>query len=196
MGRTIHVFEKESWDWRDEFTDLGDDPGASLIEKLSDDDIAVRWKAAWALGHLGDPRAVAPLVASLNFTASMVQGEGVFTLNMASVWALGRLKDPRAVEPLVGGLSSACSDYVWVAAWALGEIGDRRAVGPLQVARARDERDEFECVWQGDASWAGWMLDPAEKVVLTAITEQTYQEPETPVERALEKLGGTVSPRG
>ncbi|QYZ78113.1 HEAT repeat domain-containing protein [Methanofollis formosanus] len=186
MDRTIRAFEKESWDWREEFTDLGDDAGASLIEKLSDDDIAVRWKAAWALGHLGDPRAVDPLIASLDFTAPVVREEGEFTLNMAAAWTLGKLKDSRAVEPLIRGLSSACSDYVWVAAWALGEIGDRRAIGPLQKAR---ERDEFECVWQSDASWSGRVTDPAEKVVLASITERTFHTPETPVEKALEKLG-------
>ncbi|WP_342676357.1 HEAT repeat domain-containing protein [Methanofollis sp. UBA420] len=184
MGSTIRA--SEYWDWREEFTDLGDDPVASLIEKLADDDIAVRWKAAWALGHLGDSRAVDPLIASLDFAGPMVVGEGVFTLNMAAAWALGKLKDPRAVEPLIRGLSSACSDYVWVAAWALGEIGDTRAVGPLQEAR---ERDEFECVWQGDASWSERVSDPAENVVLTAITGRTFHGPETPVEKALEKLG-------
>lgn len=184
MGSTIRT--SEYWDWREEFADLGDDPAASLIEKLGDDDIAVRWKAAWALGHLGDPRAVDPLIASLDFAGPMVVGEGTFTLNMAAAWALGKLKDPRAVDPLIRGLSSACSDYIWVAAWALGEIGDRRAVGPLQEAK---ERDEFECVWQGDASWSGRVPDPAENVVLTAITERTFHGPETPVEMALEKLG-------
>jgi HEAT repeat protein len=185
MGSTIRA--SEYWDWRGEFTDLGDDPVASLIEKLAAADIAVRWKAAWALGHLGDSRAVDPLIASLDFARPIVMGEGTFTLNMVSAWALGKMKDSRAVDTLIQGLSSACSDYVWVSAWALGEIGDRRAIGPLEEAR---EREEFECVWQGDASWTGRGSDPAENDVLTAITERTFHGPETPVERALEKLGG------
>lgn len=173
-------------DWREEFADLGDDPVAALIEKLSDEDVAVRWKAAWALGHLGDPRAVGPLVSVLDFAGPIVLGKETFTLTMVVAWALGRLKDPRAVEPLIAGLSSDCSDYVWIAAWALGEIGDPSAIGPLKRA---EEKDEFECVWQVDAASAETVQDPAETAVLASITKRTFHGPVSPVRTALEKLG-------
>jgi HEAT repeat protein len=36
-----------------------------LIEALKDEDWRVRQKAAWALGYLGDPRALTPLRRAL-----------------------------------------------------------------------------------------------------------------------------------
>jgi len=53
---------------------------------------AGRASAAAALGRLGDPRAVDPLIASLN------EDNGAVTT--ASIVALGQLKDKRAIEPL------------------------------------------------------------------------------------------------
>ena len=175
------------WDWREEFPDLGDDPVPSLIAKLGDVNSKVRWKAAWALGHLGDARAVDPLIASLDFSRPYVSGEDAFTLNMVAAWALGRLKDPRAVEPLIRALSNACDDFVWIAAWALGEIGDPRAIAPLRAAL---QRGGFECVWapmrpsppEEARAWA-------EYAVLDCLTRMTFHAPKTPIERALEELG-------
>lgn len=185
------------WDWREEFSDLGDDPVPSLIVKLGDENPKVRWKAAFSLGNLGDARAVDPLIASLDFSRPYASGEDAFTLNMVAAWALGRLKDPRAVEPLIGALSSTCDDFVWIAAWALGEIGDTRAVAPLRAAL---QRGEFECVWApGRPSPPEEFPDRVEFAVLDCITVMTFHAPETPIERALEKLGSapeqTVNPQ-
>jgi hypothetical protein len=175
------------WDWREEFPDLGEDPVPSLIVKLGDENPKVRWKAAWALGHLGDARAVDPLIASLDFSRPYASGEDAFTLNMVAAWALGKLEDPRAVEPLIRALSNACDDFVWIAAWALGEIGDTRAIAPLRAAL---EQGGFECVWApGRPSPPEEFLDRVEFAVLDCITRMTFHAPETPIERALEKLG-------
>jgi hypothetical protein len=174
------------WDWREEFPEPGPDEVAFLLTKLSDADISVRWKAAWALGHSGDPRAVDPLIRSLDFTRPYVPGEGEFTLNMVAAWALGKLRDRRAVQPLIQALANACSDFVWIAAWALGEIGDHRAVGPLQEAL---EKGEFECVWSADTPFSDELQEHPENAVLDYITETTYRDGISPIVRALGNLG-------
>ncbi len=184
------------WDWREEFPDLGEDPVPSLIVKLGDENPKIRWKAAWALGNLGDARAVDPLIASLDLSRPYASGEDAFTLNMVAAWALGKLEDPRAVEPLIRALSNACDDFVWIAAWALGEIGDTRAIAPLRAAL---EQGGFECVWApGRPSPPEEFLDRTEFTVLDCITRMTFHAPETPIERALEKLravpGQTTNP--
>ncbi|MDI6719834.1 MAG: HEAT repeat domain-containing protein [Methanomicrobiales archaeon] len=170
----------------EEFSDLGEDPVPGLIIKLSDTDIKVRWKAAWRLGYLGDPRAVEPLIHSLDFSRPYVAGEDEFTLNMVAAWALGRIRDPRAVEPLIQALSNPCDDFVWIAAWALGEIGDTRAIAPLEATL---QRGGFECVWAGDSPPSDTFWDPVEHAVLDSITGSTFHEGASPVVRALEKLG-------
>ena len=91
---------------------------------------SVRKDAMAALGEIGDPRGVEPLIAAL---ADEQTGR-------AAIGALGQIGDPRAVEPLIvilsrehqSALSRGCD-----AAQALGEIGDSRAVGPL-IAAAHD----------------------------------------------------------
>jgi hypothetical protein len=176
---------EDYWDWREEFPEPGPDEVAFLIIKLSDADLSVRWKAAWGLGHIGDSRAVHPLINSLDFTRSFVRGEEEFTLNMVAAWALGKLRDRRAVKSLIQALGNACSDFVWIAAWSLGEIGDPRAVGPLKEAH---EKGEFECVWSADATFSDELQEHPEDAVLDYITETTYRDGISPILRALGNL--------
>ncbi len=75
----------------------GNPPGyderlAHFIALLSDDDEVSRWKAAEALGRLGDPAAVDELIATLWDDDARVR--------LKVAWALGRIGDPRAVQPL------------------------------------------------------------------------------------------------
>ncbi len=79
--------------------------------------------AAEALGRLGDPAAVEPLLVALADTEPQVQ--------YAAAEALGRLGDARAVKPLIAGLSELSPLAQCAAAAALGELGDKRAVRPL-----------------------------------------------------------------
>jgi len=94
----------------------------------------VREKAALALGEIGDPRAVDPLIEILNpdrlkIGLSTGSPSNVFE---AAIIALGRIGDPRSVEPLCVVLSIRVHpNDQRMAAWALGEIGDPRAVDPL-----------------------------------------------------------------
>ncbi len=108
----------------------------SLIEALNDESSRVVGSAAYALGAIGDNRAVNPLCAKL------LAGRSV-----ACAMALGQLKDPNAVNPLIeaiktseerhirGGLVTKC-------VVALGEIGDPKAIEILNEALDSASRNE------------------------------------------------------
>lgn len=68
-----------------------DVPG--LIKALGNNDLDVRWRAAAALGEIGDARAVEPLIVALRDPHGWVCKEAIV--------ALGKIGDPRAVEPLI-----------------------------------------------------------------------------------------------
>ncbi|HSW29622.1 MAG TPA: HEAT repeat domain-containing protein [Longimicrobiales bacterium] len=93
-----------------------------LIRALEDE--RVRTEAARALGDVGDPRAVRPLVAALGDAEAPVREE--------AARALGRLNDPSAA----GALAAALADDAWrvqdAAASALRSLGSRDAVPRLR----------------------------------------------------------------
>ncbi|SDH51254.1 HEAT repeat [Roseospirillum parvum] len=106
------------------------DPAADGLDRMA---------AAYALGEIGDGRAVAPLIAALDRDMSERTG-----LAMAAIPALGQLGDSRAVPLLRRALAK--SDDHWLgraeAARALGWIGDPSAVPDLLAATTRtDTRD-------------------------------------------------------
>lgn len=98
------------------------DPAHSVYE---------RKQAAEALGELGDPAAVEPLIQTLNtwVTAGTNDLDEIGTVAVA----LGKLGDARAVEPLIAALQakrwkmSTKRDIIA----ALGSLRDSRAVMPL-----------------------------------------------------------------
>ncbi len=65
---------------------------AHFIRMLSDDDEVSRWKAAEALGRIGDPGAVDELISTLWDDDARVR--------LKAAWALGRIGDFRAYAPL------------------------------------------------------------------------------------------------
>lgn len=85
-----------------------------------------RTNAAWALGALGNRRAVPLLSRSLADTEASVRKR--------SAWALGALDASEAVPALVEALKDSDAGVREQAAWALGAIGDRRAVDGLVAA--------------------------------------------------------------
>jgi len=65
---------------------------AHFIALLSDDDEVSRWKAAEALGRIGDPAAVDELISSLWDDDARVR--------LKAAWALGQIGDQRAIPSL------------------------------------------------------------------------------------------------
>ena len=116
-----------------------------LVARLRDEDVDVCIDAAAALGRLGDPSAVAPLVESLRKDPD---GE----VHAAVAEALGRIGGDEAVEALVEllGADSESDDWDdedgWDSHWdvqrhavqALGRLRAARAV-PVLAARLDDE---------------------------------------------------------
>ncbi|MGQ9908458.1 MAG: HEAT repeat domain-containing protein [Candidatus Flexifilum sp.] len=92
----------------------------------------LRGPAAEALGYLGDPRALAGLLAVLRDTGADDQ------VREPAAVALGQLGDPAAFDDLVAFLLDD-NEFVRAAcATALGKLGDRRAIEPLSQAMLQD----------------------------------------------------------
>jgi HEAT repeat protein len=83
----------------------------------------VRRTAAKALGEIGDPLAVEPLISVLKDKSNYVRE--------ATAVALEVLGDPRAVEPLIATLQDSDGKVRESSAKALGKIGDARVVAPF-----------------------------------------------------------------
>lgn len=133
-----------------------------LITSLEDDAPEMRWAAAYALGKLGDQRAVEPLRKALYDDQDKVRREAVKSLAQLKAVepligvlrdeestvrtgycdALGHLGDARAVQPLIECLKDSSELVRQAAAEALGEIGDPRAIEPLK-ARLATEQDNW-----------------------------------------------------
>jgi HEAT repeat protein len=95
-------------------------------------DLHVGAAAAHALGQIGDPRTVEPLIGALKDPNDV--------LRRHAADALGQIGDPRAVEPLIIFLQDNDKYVRCAAAWALGQIGDPRAVEPL-IGALKDPND-------------------------------------------------------
>jgi HEAT repeat protein len=65
---------------------------AHFLTLLLDDEEINRWKAAEALGRMGDPAAVTGLIDALWDDDARVR--------LKAAWALGQIGDPRAQAPL------------------------------------------------------------------------------------------------
>jgi HEAT repeat protein len=122
--------------------------GAPAVEMLIDSLKGnVRWYAILALGEIGDPRAVEPLIACLRDTSPFVR--------QVAANALGKIKDSRAVEPLVDALRDPDGTVRKNAAEALGKSSCLQAVDPLINAL----RDRNEAVKESAAEALGQLGD-------------------------------------
>jgi HEAT repeat protein len=136
----------------------------AYINLLKDPNLTFRWKAAEALGTVGDSTSIEPLLEALKDPFVDVQWLAAKSLGKigdsrcvgplieslksedkwlrtGAAWALGKLKDPRATEPLLTLLKDRKKTVRKNAAWALGTICDLRAVPGLMKA-LQDPDDE------------------------------------------------------
>lgn len=102
-----------------------------LILDLKYGSDVVRRDATVALGEMGDPRAIDPLIEAL-------KDDDHWRVRGNAAWALGKIGDVGAVDSLIEGLKDENSAVRYEAAGALGEIGDVRAVEPLVTALGDD----------------------------------------------------------
>ena len=133
-----------------------------LIARLRDRSSEVRKSASWALGDLGEKKAVEPLLACLHhqdaadarvrrvepgatrrytggcITARLIAQPGILVRSYAAE-SLGQLGDRRAVALLIACLRGEAWVVRSAAAKGLGQLGDGRAVEPLIVC-LEDER--------------------------------------------------------
>ncbi|MFW9993374.1 MAG: HEAT repeat domain-containing protein [Candidatus Odinarchaeota archaeon] len=122
-----------------------------LLEQLNSGDWKVRQRAAEALGQLGHPRSIDPLINSL-------KDEVDSRVRFSAAQSLGKFGGP-AVDPLIKTLrDNHDNDNIrYLAAWALGEIGDSRAIKPLiKMLETVDYEVRYYAAWilgvSGDSS--------------------------------------------
>ena len=99
----------------------------ALIKALGHRDWSVRYAAAEALGEVGDPQAVGPLISCLED-----HGEDIALRERASL-ALGMIGDPRAIETLVSTLKDDDWGVRRAAAEALGKLAWEPGRGEIGV---------------------------------------------------------------
>ncbi|HMA36537.1 MAG TPA: HEAT repeat domain-containing protein [Chloroflexia bacterium] len=159
-----------------------------LIDQLAtgeagDDD--TRAEAAFALGQIGDPRAVEPLIAALRDEDTVVRTEAAA--------ALGALGDRRAVEPLIRALYDTQWEVRSNAALSLGALGDHRAFAHL-LTTLYDANEEVR-FWTARA--LGDLGDPA---ALPALQQMQQQDrgttPEGPIQAAAAQAIASIQEKG
>jgi HEAT repeat protein len=110
--RVLYYIAKGDWY---ECVKMGSFAVKFLIERLKDEDSYVRKRVAWALGEIGDTRAMDALIKALKDEDSDIRE------NVA--WALGKIGDSRAVDALIEALRDEDKYVRSSVAEALGEIG-------------------------------------------------------------------------
>ncbi len=157
------------------------DPAVAYITALQAEHWKTRWQAAQALGELGDPRAIEPLIEALEDTNQWVR--------IVAAEALGQLRARQAVEALI-----LCLDdpSIWVrraAVVALGEIGDPRAVPPLVERLLHHPSTEWPVELRDVAARALGRLGPPALEALTAALEDEDKWVRQAAVRALGQMG-------
>ena len=176
-----------------------------IVESLQDKDSRVREAAAKALGRMGDPRAVDPLVNALGDSLNRVRdaaavalkklneplGERIYESLKGSskAWEeLARTNDPRAIAALVKALGAWDRNVRANAAWTLRKLGDPRAVEPL--IKALGDRSP---IVRGAAAWA--LLEVGDRRAVDPMVRALSDTEESVREAAVWKLGKLKVPR-
>ena len=130
---------------------------------MRDEDSHVRSAATWALGKIGDPRAVDDLITALRDEDSDVR--------CAAALVLDEIGGPRAVDDLITALRDEDSHVRFAATWALGKIGDPRAVDDLITAlRDKDLNVRVIAAWALDQ--LHWKPETIDQKVWYAVAQE------------------------
>jgi len=98
--RLWDIYERHGIDHDDKFYGICDKHELfKHIRDLNNEDWEVRRNAAWALGEIGDKRAIDPLL-------DRFQNDEHRLVRWNAAWALGEIGDPRAVDPLIKTLQN------------------------------------------------------------------------------------------
>jgi HEAT repeat protein len=107
---------------------LGDKAAVNhLLLSLDDEDAKVADNVIFALGELGDQKAVPPLIKVLNHSKSD-------RLRKSAAKALGLLGSKEAVDSLISALNDPDFKVRKSAARSLGQLGDKKAIPALKKA--------------------------------------------------------------
>lgn len=120
-----------------------------LIEALRNDrDGRVRADAAKALGKIGDPRVLPPLLEALkdeDDTVRLFVSMGLFWMAQDTP---GRLRGQGTLDALFEALSDENEMVRWNAVDILGELKDPRSVGPLFEALKREKDTDLVSIFE------------------------------------------------
>ncbi len=154
-------------------------PGKGYSLFIPEDVGAVRWMAARALGRIGDPGAVLPLVDALGSAGGDLGGY--------IAEALGELGDKRAVPALIEAAGQREEPALRSVAEALGGLGDSRAVPVLLELLNTGKEDARYAA----AVALGHLHDPRAAPDLRKVSQNDPQEyVRRAALRALEELAG------
>lgn len=155
----------------DRLAGMGDVAVGSLIEALESGDEEMRVKAAWALGEIGDARAVDPLLSSLQDRSASVREK--------AIWALGKIADERAVDALIAALDDTDEGVSWAASEVLDNLGwvpVQAVAGEEFMQRGEEEayREAFE--GEGEAVIEERPVVESEAEAAPASSEEPFEE--------------------
>jgi len=115
-----------------------------IKKELNDIDLIVVNYAIYALGEIGDDRAVTPLIDMLlnkDFSSCNDGNGSTFAEHRCSpraeaAVALGKIKDKRAYEALIAVFEeNGCECLIEKSAWALSELSNKSAIHTLNSAK-------------------------------------------------------------
>jgi len=156
----------------------GPDALEALVAALKDKNPIVRGEAAKGLGWMCNPKAVPPLLDTL-------ENDDSARARAVAAWSLGRIGDRRAAEPVVAALGDAAKEVRRSAARALGDLGDRRAVEPVAAALG----DAVKEVRWWAAHALGALGDPRAVPALVAALKDTEADVRREAVNALGEIG-------
>jgi HEAT repeat protein len=133
---------------------------------LRDEYFSVRSAAAEALGKIGDPQGIQPLISALNDENEWVR--------RAAAQALGEMGNPETVEPLTVALEDANKDVRVAIAEALGKIGGP-ALGSLIIALKNEDFQVRQAAAEA-MDRLGWQPDKSEAAASYWIVKRQWNK--------------------